>query len=170
MEEKKISTSIEILIRVADFESIRIAKYAEKKIVYETNDERIKKEDEFDSELVGDIVRCMRGLPDKLGKKTITPVAAIEEKIVKKIPEWLANNPIPNLAKDSAEKGDMQAANKIEAKKEKEERNNSETSKLVETKSEEAPKVDVPVEKELDLNDGNTTKEDNLFDDDDLFK
>jgi len=180
MEEKKVSTSIEILIRVADFESIRIAKYAEKKIIYESEEERIKKEDAADAELVGDIVRCMRGLPDKLGKKTIIPVAAIEDKIVKKIPEWLANNPIPNLAKDAAEKGDMEASNKVEDKKEKERRHNGEIEGLFDTSTHVSTHVSIPLvpepekpvekvpekppEKKIDLND------DDLFNDEELFK
>lgn len=163
MEEKNISTSIEILIRVADFESIRIAKYGEKKITYESEEDRIKQEDRLDAELVEDIVRCMRGIPNKLGKKTISPVAAIEEKIVKKIPEWLANNPVPNLAKESAEKGDMKASNEAESKMVKEEKQSKEVEALFDTPvdNKSAPS---PMEKPLDLN------ADDLFNDEDLFK
>jgi hypothetical protein len=174
MEEKKIATSVEVLIRVADFESIRIAKYGETKITYESTEEMVRKENELNAELVDDLVRNMRSLPEKLGKRAVAPVAAIEDKIQKKIPEWLANNPIPNLAKDASEKGDMQAANKVEAKKEKEASQNDEVAKLVEplapippvpepVKPVEKPLEKVP-EKKIDLN------ADDLFGDDDLFK
>jgi hypothetical protein len=54
-------------------------------------------EDELSVQLLNDIVRTMRKIPDQLGKKT-DRVAQIEEKIQKRIPEWLENNPIPNIA------------------------------------------------------------------------
>lgn len=169
MEEKKIATSVEVLIRVADFESIRIAKYGEKKITYESPEEMVKKENELNAELVDDLVRNMRSLPEKLGKKSASPVTAIEDKIVRKIPEWLANNPVPNLAKDASEKGDRKSSNNTEAKKEKEDRGNNEIANLVEpsapepVKLEEKP-VEKPLEKPLDLS------ADDLFNDEDLFK
>ena len=161
MEEKKVATSIDILINVGQFEHIQITKYAEKKITYESSDEMIKKEDEVTSELVSDIIRTMRGLPEKLGKKT-NAISAIEEKIQKKIPEWLANNPVPNLAKDKFELAQAAVSSKVEAKKEKEERANAEVANLIDPpaekpKEEEMFSKDVP-EKTID------------FDSEDLFK
>jgi len=169
MQEKKVATSIDILINVGQFEHIQITKYAEKKITYESSEEMVKKEDEVTSELASDIIRTMRALPDKLGKKT-NAVELIEEKIQKRIPDWLANNPIPNLAKDKFVENQAKANVEIVVKKEKEEKENREVANLVELPSElpieklvEKP-VEKPSEKPLEL------KSDDLFDDEDLFK
>jgi len=97
MEEKKIATSIDILVNVDRFEHIQITKYAEKKITYESQEDMIRKEDQLTDELVKDIIRTMRAMPDKLGKKT-NAVATIEEKIGKKIPSWLEEGGEPNIA------------------------------------------------------------------------
>ena len=43
--EKKIATSVEVLIQPVRFESIRITKYSEAKIEYSSEEERIKQED-----------------------------------------------------------------------------------------------------------------------------
>ena len=167
MDEKKIATSIDVLINVGNYEHIQITKYSEKKITYETPEEMVKKEDEFTSELTSDIIRTMRGLPERLGKKT-DAVVVIEEKIQKKIPEWLANNPVPNLAKDKFESTQAKVSNEVSTKKEKENMANNEADKLVESsKSTETNKpIDLPKEqiKAVDLG------SDDLFGDEDLFK
>ena len=90
MTERKIATSVEVLVQVARFESIRIAKYGEDKIEYSSYEERVQKEDELNSDLVADLVRTMRSLPDQLGKKT-NAIVDIEEKIQKKIGEFYNN-------------------------------------------------------------------------------
>ena len=97
MGEKKIATSVDILINVGAYEHIQITKYAEKKITYETPEEMVQKEDLLTDELVKDILRTMRSIPDKLGKKT-DAVAKIEEKIGKKMPTWLEEGVEPNIA------------------------------------------------------------------------
>ena len=117
--EKKTATSIEVLIKVAQYESILLSKYSEAKIEYESEEERVEKEDQLNDEVVADLIRTMRSLPDKLGKKT-NAVAEIEEKIQKRIPEWLENNPEPNIAnvtKRSHERADAKAHADAEEKK-----------------------------------------------------
>jgi hypothetical protein len=109
MEEKKIATSVDLLINVGQFEHIQITKYAEKKISYDSQEDMIKQEDELTSDLVNDVIRTMRTLPEKLGKKT-NAVSAIEEKIQKKIPAWLDSNEVPNIANGAQKQYDKNIA------------------------------------------------------------
>ena len=110
MEEKKIATSVDILINVGSYEHIQITKYAEKKITYSSPEDMIKQEDLLTEELTNDIIRTMRALPNKLGKKT-SANTAIEEKISKKIPEWMQNNIEPNIANNAKTQHDKNKAN-----------------------------------------------------------
>ena len=41
MEEKKIATSVDLLINVDRFEHLQITKYSEKKITYESQEEMV---------------------------------------------------------------------------------------------------------------------------------
>lgn len=163
MEEKKIATSIDILINIDRFEHLQITKYSEKKITYENNEEMIRKEDQLTDELVKDIIRTMRSMPDKLGKKT-NAVTAIEEKIGKKMPTWLEEGGVPNIA-NTAQKNFDKSVAEVHAKKEevleKELANKVETDAFLENKIKDKPKEDKPKPKELD---------DDLFGDEDLFK
>lgn len=160
MEEKKIATAVDILINVDRFEHIQITKYAEKKIVYENSEEMVKKEDQLTDELVKDILRTMRSMPDKLGKKT-DAVSNIEEKIVKKMPTWLEEGVVPNIAntaQKNANKAMEESHVKTENSKDKEEAKKIETEEFL---SEKPRKVEKPKE-ELDKD---------LFEDtEDLFK
>jgi len=109
MEEKKIATSVDILINVGSYEHIQITKYAEKKITYSSPEDMIKQEDLLTEELTNDIIRTMRAMPNKLGKKT-SANTAIEEKIAKKVPEWLQNNIEPNIANNAKTQHDKNKA------------------------------------------------------------
>ena len=160
MQEKKIATSVDILVNVGQYEHIQITKYAEKKITYDSSEEMVKKEDELTDELVSDVIRSMRSLPDKLGKKT-NAVAAIEERIQKKIPAWLENGSEPNIANKAKEKYDgnvAKASAEVEAKKQKEDVKRVETEGFLGSKTPE--KANKTTEKEK-------SKEVSL--DDDLF-
>lgn len=139
MEEKKIATAIDVLINVDRFEHIQVTKYSEKKITYESNEEMIRKEDELTAELVSDIVRTMRALPNQLGKKT-EAVAKIENKIQKRIPEWLENGADPNIANGARrqhEKSVAEANAKSEDKREKAKEVEVETDALFADKSQD---------------------------------
>ena len=160
MEQKKIATSVDVLINVGAYEHIQITKYAEKSISYNSKEEMLQKEDELTNELVADVVRTMRSMPEKLGKKTTANIE-IESKIAKKVPEWLNGNVEPNIAnqaKTSFNANVAKANANIEAKKEKaaESIKVVEAPKVVETKAEEAPK-------------STNMSDENLFNDEDLF-
>ena len=165
MEEKKIATSIDVLINVSQFEHIQITKYAEKKIAYSSQEDMVEKEDNLTSELVNDIIRTMRSLPDRLGKKT-EAIKNIEEKIQKKIPSWLEENPVPNianLAKDKYERNISNANAKIEQKKPIAKELEKQVKDIIDPKTEETP-IKTAKNESIDLD-----KKD-LFDDEDLFK
>ena len=99
MEEKRIAETLTIRISLGPqtYEHIELTKYAEKKITYETPEEMIKKEDELTDELLVDMIRSMRRIPERLGKKGVETVE-VEERIAKRIPKWLEENPVPNIA------------------------------------------------------------------------
>lgn len=128
--EKKIATSLEVLIKVAQYESIRLTKYGEAKIEYDSPEERIEKEERLSDEVLLDMITTMKTLPEKLGKNT-NAVVEIQEKIIKRIPEWLEKGPEPNIAdtaKKSCEKSEAEAHAENERRKEKTEEKTDTTS------------------------------------------
>ena len=186
--EKKIATSVEVLIKVADFESIRLTKYGESKIEYDSPEEMMTKEDQLNDEVVSDLVRTMRALPSKLGKKT-NAVVEIEEKIKTKIPEWLKNGPEPNIAnvaQKDAEKSEAKAHAENKVRKQKKEEfvdDNTELNGLFDDSKGSTDLGHVEVEEPNEENQEENKEEkdkkedtvenidDALFDDDeDLFK
>ena len=98
MESKKIAETINVRINIGNFQHIEISKYAEKEITYNDKQEMTDKEDALTQELLENIIRNMRTIPSRLGKKT-EAVQDVEDKIQKAIPEWMINNEEPNLAK-----------------------------------------------------------------------
>ena len=92
MSKKRIAETINVRINVGNFQHIDITKYAEKEIEYNSQEEMIKKEDELTDELLDNLIRNMRTIPEKLGKKT-NAVVEFEGAVQKKIPEWLEKNP-----------------------------------------------------------------------------
>lgn len=99
MEEKRIAETLTIRISLGPqtYEHIELTKYAEKKITYETPEEMIQKEDALTDELLVDMIRSMRRIPERLGKSGVTTVE-VEERISKRILKWLEENPVPNIA------------------------------------------------------------------------
>lgn len=96
--EKKIATSVEVLIKVAQYESIRVTKYGEAKIEYDSPEEMRDKEDELSAEVIDDLDRCVRKLPEKFSKASETIVEDFGGRIEKVIPKWLEDGPEPNIA------------------------------------------------------------------------
>ena len=86
--EKKIAETVSVRINVGNYQHIEISKYAEKKIEYNNEEEMKKQEDQLTDELIANLVRNMKTIPEKLGKKT-DAVVAVEESIIKAIPKWL---------------------------------------------------------------------------------
>lgn len=189
MEEKKIATAVDVLINMGQFEHLQITKYAEQKITYENENEMIQKEDKLTEELVQDIIRTMRSMPDKLGKKT-NAVVNIEEKIKKKIPTWLEEGSEPNIAnlsKTNSEKSMAESSMKLEQKNSmgkiaREETDlflkdeSSEDKSNVEEPNKELEKQEQPKEQvenkepEKQEKSGKNGLDDDLFGDEDLFK
>ena len=159
MTEKKIATSMEILIKVADFESVRITKYGEAKIEYDSDEDRIRQEDKLQEETTEDMLRSLKELPNKFGKTPEKLIIDMGERISKKIPAWLeegADPNIANVAKKDHEKLDAKAAVENERRQEKDVAN---AKAIAETlgETEEKPQEKVP------------ENDENLFDDEDLF-
>ena len=170
IQEKKIATSIDILMQPARFEHIQIVKYSEKKISYENEQDMLKQEDQLTSELVADLIRTMRSLPDKLGKKT-DAVELIEENIKKKIPEWLENNPVPNLAKKMYENSQKEQFIKAEEKDVEKESDKVADDKVAELIDDPEENEDKPIEPKADKpkEENKEITEEDLFDDNELF-
>ncbi|MFA5313834.1 MAG: hypothetical protein WC375_11070, partial [Methanomassiliicoccales archaeon] len=97
MSEKKIAECVNVRINVGNYQHIDISKYAERTISFSTQEEMIQQEDALTQELLDNIIRNMRTIPERLGKKT-DAVGVFEDSVKKTIPEWLANGPIPNIA------------------------------------------------------------------------
>lgn len=95
--EKKIATSVNVRINVGNYQHIEITKCAEQNIAYESEKEMTAKEDKLTDSVVADILRTIRSIPDKLGKKT-NAVEELEESVKKEIPRWLTEGGEPNLA------------------------------------------------------------------------
>ena len=89
--EKKIATSVDILINTDRFEHLQITKYAESKITYDTQEEMIQKEDQLTRDLLSDMHRTLSlsakdfsSISSEIAKK-MEPVKTIEARIQKKM-------------------------------------------------------------------------------------
>ena len=181
MEEKKIATSVDILINVDRFEHLQITKYSEKKITYSTQEEMIQKEDQLTNELMQDVIRTMRSTPsafkamtaEKL-EKIETTTKAMEDKISKKIPSWLEEGGIPNIA-NAAQANATKAVAEAHAKQE-DLKQDAKVQKAASEADTEAflngtPEVVAPkVEPKPVVNNDLDLDEDLFADDEDLFK
>jgi len=174
--EKKIATSVEVLIKVAQYESIRLTKYGEAKIEFDSSEERIEKEERLSDEVILDLVTTMRALPEKLGKQP-NAVMEIEEAIQNRIPEWLDNGPVPNIADDakkSCEKSEGIAHAENEVRKEKvdtKSETDSTTTEMEELFGKDEDVAPVVEEKVVEENtsDMSETPVEDFSDDEDLF-
>jgi len=159
MTEKKIAECINVRVNVGNYQHIELTKYAEKTISYNNEEEMVRKEDELTEELVANLIRNMRRIPERLGKDTAA-VIEVEESIAKVIPEWLQNGDVPNLANKALTGHNKTVA---EQKEERDSHNIVEDKKeVLAVSSEEEPKEVVAKKTDNELDD--------LFDgDDDLF-
>jgi hypothetical protein len=99
MSLRKISDCINVRINVGNYQHIELTKYAEEQIEYATEAERIAKEDRLVDELVASMKRSLNVVASKLkGGESLKNVTEVEESISKRIPEWLENDPVPNIA------------------------------------------------------------------------
>ena len=109
MTEKRIAETINVRVNVGNYQHIEITKYAEKQISYETSEEMVQKEDELTNELLENLIRNMKKIPERLGKNT-DAIAKVEEAINKGIPRWLEESPEPNIANAAKDKRDSNTA------------------------------------------------------------
>ena len=117
--EKKIAETVSVRINVGNYQHIEISKYAEKKIEYNNEEEMKKQEDQLTDELIANLVRNMKTIPEKLGKKT-DAVVAVEESIIKAIPKWLEEQPEPNIANKAKESNNNVIAEQVTQNKKQE--------------------------------------------------
>ena len=89
--QKKIATSIDVLINVDRFEHVQVTKYSEKQIEYRDEAERQQEEDKLTIEVTEDLVRSLSIMSEAIGGKTIEPTKAIVEKMRKKMYEFARN-------------------------------------------------------------------------------
>ena len=109
MTEKRIAETINVRINVGNYQHIELTKYGERTITYDTPEEMKEKEDALTDELLDNLIRNMRRIPDKLGKKT-EGVAEVEQAITKSIPTWLEEDPVPNIANRAKDNHDATTA------------------------------------------------------------
>jgi len=109
---RKIATSVSVRINVGNYQHIEISKYSESEIEFNTTEERIKLEDGLHEEIVSDLIRNMRILPEKLGKKTDS-VTEFEESVKKQVPNWMRSNIEPNIAKENFNKINAESKSKL---------------------------------------------------------
>jgi hypothetical protein len=182
--KKRIAETLNIRVNVGNYQHIELTKYAEKDIEYSDESDMKAQEDLMTDELLDNLIRNMKRIPERLGKKTDAVEKCIEL-VEGGIPKWLSEDPVPNIAnKAKAINNSVLAENKsnadniIAAKKEEDEL--FEDKKVPVTTTSTITDEDIfgdDENKEDDLDgldgvgagnsDGNDTKED---DDDDLFK
>lgn len=96
-QNRKIADCINVRINLGNYQHIELVKYAEETIEYSNDEERIEKENKLTSELFNSLIRTMQSIPKSLNKDAAS-IQVVEESIKNKIPEWLANGPVPNIA------------------------------------------------------------------------
>jgi len=182
--EKKIGTSVDLLINVARFEHVRVTKYSEQIIEYENEDEMKQKEDQLDKDLISNVVRSLTALPSSIGlnKSRTEAVEAINDTVAKSIPEWMGK-PEPNIAKDVHSKAIAEEqAEKVE-KTESKEKENEELSNLLDLDDEKSEQAEVaeevveekaeekiePQKEEVKEAEVPTSEEDEFISDEELF-
>lgn len=110
---RKIAGSVNLRIRLGDWEHLEFVKYAEEQITYENDDERIAQEDKLHVDLMDLLMRSVKEGAKKLGMDGIAVAQEIEQKMQKRIPEWLEKGEVPNIAgQNQAEKRLNQVADK----------------------------------------------------------
>jgi len=114
---KKIATSIDILINVGRFEHIQVTKHGEADIEFENDDQRIKLEDQLTTETIEDGSRSLQIIVDVLGGKMEMPMKSIADKISKRIPTWLEDKNVPNLADTKFKKAVLEKGDRMEKDK-----------------------------------------------------
>ena len=118
MKVTKIATSINTLINVDRFEHIEFSKYVEAEI--EEGEDISKANDEINLIASNFIKSLMEDFPSliSLEDEKSAAIKMMPQKVSKKMPDWLKNNSVPNLAESSNRKVLAKNNNYIEGKEE----------------------------------------------------
>ncbi len=106
---RKIAECVNLRINFGNFQHLEFVKYAEEEIEYTTDAERIEQEDKMRNTLVSNIIRTMEEIPVLLKKRAnetkslvvdqnIADIQKIDEAVKSRMPDWLKNGDIPNIA------------------------------------------------------------------------
>ena len=154
MSNRKISKCLNIRVSLGNFHHVELVEYAEESIDFNNDAERIAQEDKWMGDLTESIKRDLMSLANKIGNPAVIEKATkeVEGGIKSKIPEWLGQGPVPNIA-NQAQKKDVQIT-AIQANVEKKDKEflDGGTAKP-------KPKVEVKVEQKVV-----ESKDEDLFD------
>jgi len=114
MSKRKIADCIDVLVNLGPFNHIQFTKYAEEEIEYDSDEERIAKEDCLRNDLVTRLLRDMKATTEMVGVG-VAEVQKVEESVTTKIPAWL-NGPAPNIA-NGAKKRHIQDSDNQEVRR-----------------------------------------------------
>ena len=104
MRKKRIAEALNIRINLGNYQHVQLTKYVDEVIEFETEEQRLELEDKLNDELVCSMIKAMRATPKRLGTDLNgEAVQKVETAIKTAIPEWLENDPIPNLANAALE-------------------------------------------------------------------
>jgi len=184
MAEKKIAECIKILINLGNYSNITVAKYDERVITYETEEERIEKEEQHTAELLQGVIRGIRTTPAALHLDTeeaaekldINPNALgdIENRIQKEMPKWLGEEEIPNIANGAARLKDA-TDNEEKTKQQENDAARQAVESMLENddspkSSEKPPEVEKTDVNQTEVKSETKEELDDLFGEDDLFE
>jgi hypothetical protein len=162
MSKRKIAGCVNVRIRAGDYQHIEVVKYAEEEIDYTSKEDIKVAEDALNADLIDCMLRSLKATADKLGKGKAEAIE-VEQTLSKAIPEWLANDPVPNIAN-----GAKKVLNTV-ADKQKVEKDKAAAAEkdLVEGEAKLTPKVDAsPVEQTQTVENKSTDDVGDLFEND----
>lgn len=136
---RKIAECVNVRINLGNWQHIELVKYAEEEISYSTESDRIEQENSLRDDLVQNLIRSMNEIPAKIGKG-VAESQSVEELIKTKLPDWIKNGPIPNIA-NNALKREVQVAAEQKNLKDKDQKNIDEaigTERLDDAKSDKS--------------------------------
>ena len=182
--ERKISKCINVRVNVGNYQHIELTEYAEEKIEYSSKEELREKEQSLMDDLTGSLFADINLISSKLDGKgnlqgTVQKTQQLKESIFKKLPEWIANTPEPNIANKSLDSHEKNVIEQFINKNSGDDKGDL-MDDILEVKSEVKSEVKKDLDKELDDSDlfedvkddlkNNKKVDDDLFDeDDDLF-
>jgi len=146
--KRKISGCVNCRIRAGDYQHIEVVKYAEEEIEYSSKDDLKAQEDALNDDLIDCMLRSLTKTAERLGQGKAQAIE-VEETLSTAIPEWLANDPVPNIAN-----GAKKVLNTIADKQKSEKDKALATEKAVLLDEEDSALVKEEVKEEVKEDDG----------------